>query len=290
MADRNVDARPLRGARGWLITDDKIGMLVQARGVADALGLDYVHKTVHPKGLWRLLSPWMRPAKSERLGNVGSVLAPPWPDIAIATGRLSIPYIRALSRLARTLTFTVVLQDPKTGRRTADVIWVPDHDQLRGPNVITTLTAPHSFSQARLSELRHSVPMALATLPSPRVAIFLGGQAKGCTFNETDQWRFTRALRSLADFNASFLITPSRRTPPGLLNAIDGATHLRPRMLWRGGPNPYQNFLAHADMLIVTADSVNMTSEACATGRPVYIFKPDNISAKLVRFHEALQR
>ena len=32
-------ARPLAGAQGWIITDGKAGMDVQARGVADALGL-----------------------------------------------------------------------------------------------------------------------------------------------------------------------------------------------------------------------------------------------------------
>src|SRR5437763_16681883 len=84
MTECNDRPRPLEGARGWLITDDKIGMLVQCRGVADALGLDYVHKQVNPTGLTRLLSPWILPVRAERLGVGGSLLAPPWPDIGIA--------------------------------------------------------------------------------------------------------------------------------------------------------------------------------------------------------------
>jgi mitochondrial fission protein ELM1 len=32
--------------------------------------------------------------------------------------------------------------------------------------------------------------------------------------------------------------------------------------------------LALADAVVVTADSVNMVSEACATGRPVLLFEP----------------
>jgi mitochondrial fission protein ELM1 len=40
--------------------------------------------------------------------------------------------------------------------------------------------------------------------------------------------------------------------------------------------------------LIVTADSVNMCGEACATGRPVYVFTPSGGSPKFSRFHEAL--
>jgi uncharacterized protein len=43
-------------------------------------------------------------------------------------------------------------------------------------------------------------------------------------------------------------------------------------------------------VFIVTGDSVNMTGEACATGRPVYVFTPSGGSAKFSRFHDALRR
>src|SRR5262249_55716738 len=189
-------------------------------------------------------------------------------------------YIRALSRWAGARTFTLVLQDPRTGLRTADMIWVPEHDLLRGPNVITTLTAPHSFSQDRLSELRKALPGEIAALPRPRVAILLGGPTRACRYGEADLDRFGRALASVAALNPSFLITPSRRTPMELTNVADAATRSRPRLLWAGGgENPYPSFLAHADVLIVTADSINMTSEACATWRPVYVFQA-NLSNK----------
>ena len=289
----NDDTRPqpLSGAFGWLITDGKTGMLVQCRGVADALGLNYVHKQVSPVGMHRLLSPWMMPRRSERLGEKGSVLSPPWPDVAIATGRLSIPYIRSLSRLAGPNTYSVVLQDPKTGLRTADLIWVPQHDRLRGANVITTLTAPHSYSQARLADLRRTMPAWIAALPPPRVAVLLGGDGGGYRFTEADVLRLANTLGALAALEVSFLITPSRRTPPDLLKAVDQATQSRPRVLWAGeGENPYPDFLAHADTLVVTADSVNMTGEAGATGRPIYVFEPSGGSAKFARFHDSLRR
>ena len=290
-SNRDRASKGILRARAWLITDNKAGMIVQCRGVADALQLDYEHKQVNPKGLRRLLSPWLHPAKSEHFGEDGSAFAPPWPDIAIATGRLSIPYIRALSRWAGPRTFTVVLQDPRTGLRTADMIWVPEHDRLRGRNVITTLTAPHSFSQDRFSQLRKALSGDIAALPRPRVAILLGGHTRACTYVEADLDRFERALASVAALNPSFLITPSRRTPSELVNVADAATRSRPRLLWTGrGENPYPNFLAHADVLIVTADSINMTSEACATGRPVYVFEAAKFSSKYARFHLALRR
>src|SRR5665647_1873964 len=56
------------------------------------------------------------------------------------------------------------------------------------------------------------------------------------------------------------------------------------------GYNPYPEFLAFADMFLVPADSINMTGEPCATGRPVYVFHPDGGSPKFSRFHAALVR
>lgn len=282
-------SRPLAGARGWLITDGKAGMVVQAKGVADALGLDALMKTVAPSGLQRLTAPWGPISGKERFGEPGSVFAPPWPDVAIATGRHSIPYIRALRRNAKLATYTVVLQDPRTGANTADLIWVPAHDGLRGGNVITTITAPHSFSQSRLGELRRDIPADIAALPQPRIMIALGGKNGVYRFTNADDDRLQTAIACLSRLGASFMVTPSRRSHRRLVNAVGAATAGRPRLLWDGaGDNPYARFLAHADTIVVTADSVNMTGEACATGRPVYVFEPSAGSAKFRRFHEAL--
>jgi uncharacterized protein len=289
----NSPTHPLAGRRAWLITDGKIGMDVQVRGVADALGLTAEVKHVTPTGVHRFLSPWLPPAASERIGR-GGALSAPWPAVVLATGRLSIPYLRAVRRMAGAETFTVILQDPKTGAGSADLIWVPAHDRLRGPNVITTPTAPHSFTRARFAALRASTPPDIAALPGPRVAIILGGSSGDYPYSEACLRRLSRSLQSLAALGVSFLVTPSRRTHPELLAAVDQATAANPRILWRNqgqhpGPNPYPDFLAQADVLIATADSVNMCSEIAATGRPAYVFHPAGGSAKFARFHAALR-
>jgi mitochondrial fission protein ELM1 len=281
----------LAGARAWVITDGKAGMDAQATGVAEALGLAYEMKCVAPTGLWKAIAPWGPVDPRERFGQPGSSFAPPWPVIAIATGRASIPYIRALRRKAGLATYCIVLQDPKTGAGMADLIWVPEHDRRRGPNVIATLTAPHGFSPARLGELRRTLPPEITALPHPRVTVVLGGKNGIYKFTTADDNRLQASLGWICRAEGSFLITASRRTHQRLIRAVEQATEGRPRIFWDGrGPNPYPFFLAAADWLVVTADSVNMTSEACATGKPVYVFEPSGGSAKFRRFHEALQR
>ena len=100
-----------------------------------------------------------------------------------------------------------------------------------------------------------------------------------------------RALQSLAALGAGLMITPSRRTPAAVTAYVQDATEGRPRVFWDGdGDNPYPHFLAHADAFIAPANSVNMTGEPCATGKPVYVFEPEGGSRKFARFHDALRR
>jgi len=282
-------ARPLAGARGWLISDGKAGHETQARGVAEALGLAYEVVRVDPKGLWRLMAPFGPVAPGEAVGRPGGLLAPPFPAVAIAVGRTTIPYIRALRRRAGVATFTVILDDPKTGARSADLISVPEHDRLRGANVMTTLCPPHGYSPARISALRANLPADILALPAPRVAVLLGGNNAVYRFDAPAEQSLVDGLARLSSLGASLMVTASRRTPAGLMQRIVAAISAAPHLVYDGaGANPYAAFLAAADALVVSADSVNMCGEAAATGKPVYVAPLAGGSAKFRRFHDAL--
>lgn len=274
----------------WIISDGKAGHELQMLGVADALGVETVVKHVAPKGIFRATSPWGPVSPAEKFGAAQSQFCPPWPDLAFATGRLTTPYIRALKKGAGLRTFTVILLDPKVSGSAADLFWVPEHDGRRGANVVTTLTSPHRYSPARLAVLRSTMPPEVAALPTPRIAVLIGGPNGVYTYSADDIGRLSGALARVAERGAGLMITASRRTPAGLLAGIDAGTRGKPRLLWDGtGDNPYAQFLSHADAFIVTADSVNMAGEAAATGKPIHIFTPSGGSAKFARFHEGLR-
>src|SRR5690606_14121373 len=75
--------------------------------------------------------------------------------------------------------------------------------------------------------------------------------------------------------DGSVLASTSRRTPAELLPVIRDWAAARPARLFSGeGPNPFLGWMAAADHIIVTADSVNMTGEAAFTGKPVHVFHP----------------
>lgn len=283
------ERQALAGAPAWIVSDGKAGHEALCRGVAEALGLAVTLKRVAPSGLWKALAPWGPVAPRERFGAPGTAFAPPWPAVALAAGRTTIPYIRALKRRAGDAIFTVVLMDPRTGPGTADLIWVPEHDRRRGANVIATLTAPHPLSPRRLAEIRALAHAPIAALPAPRVAVLVGGPNERYRYPPAAIARLVAAVRSLAGLGAGLMITTSRRTPPDLVAALAQAVAGRPALLWTGeGENPYPAFLAHADAFLVTADSTNMAGEAAATGRPIHVFTPEGGAEKFRAFHAAL--
>jgi len=281
--------KPLAGQTAWIFSDGKAGHEAQCLGVVEALGVAAEIKRVQPAGIFKLMAPWGPVAPSEGFGRAGSAFGPPWPALAFATGRTTIPYLRALRRQAGVATYTVILMDPRTGTNSADLIWVPEHDRRRGLNVLSTLTAPHRYSPQRLATLRAQMSPAIAALPTPRVACLIGGPNGDYRYDDADEARLADALGAIANQGFSLMITASRRTPDRLVARIKDAVGDAKAYFWDGsGSNPYPEFLAHADVFMITADSVSMTCEAAATGRPIYVFTPSGGSAKFDRFHAAL--
>ena len=267
MADTALNA----GARVLVLGSGKTGHEINARGVAEALGGPTTYRRVKPRALFERLAPWGPMDFHDR----AAFLAAPLPDIVIACGRVTVPYIRALKKAGGKSLFAVFLQDPRASRSAMDLIWAPAHDRLRGPNVLTTLTSPHPFSPARLAAARALSDPRLAGLPRPRVGLALGGPSGAQHFTAADILDIREAVKAIVRQGYAVMATPSRRTPPELIAAVREGLGSAPGFVWDGqGENPYAAILALADALLVTGDSANMVGEAVATGAPVHIFEP----------------
>ena len=234
--------------------------------------------------------PWGPIDPAEASGRPNSPIGGTLPDLLIASGRRAVPYVRAVKRLSRGETFTVILKDPRTGAGAADLIWVPSHDRLRGPNVIVTLTAPHRFAPERIAAARVEPDGRLRSLRRPWAAILVGGPSRHVQFGADDAERLRGALLRLALTGTALAITTSRRTPARVSAALRDLASDTGGFLWDGAaPNPLQSMLANADLIVVTADSTNMTGEALATGVPVTVFGLAGLSRRHAAFLAALE-
>ena len=81
----------------WTLTDGKAGDALQCLGVAEAVleqtGGNIVEHKVSPRRLYALAMPWGPPDPADL-----RKLAPPWPDLAIASGRRAVSYLSWLKR------------------------------------------------------------------------------------------------------------------------------------------------------------------------------------------------
>ena len=286
------DALLAEGVRVLVLSSGKAGHEANCLGVVEALGAPYDLRVVSPRPFFARLSPYGPLDPQDRPGRPGSLFAGPSPDIVIACGRITVPYMRAVKRMAGDDVFTVFLQDPRFWRGVMNLIWAPEHDGLVGANVISTLTSPHPFSPARLAAARTAPDPRIAALPRPRAAVILGGPSGAHDFAPADVARLSEAAAAIVDAGYSVMATPSRRTPPALIDAVRRGVGNAPAFLWDGaGANPYGQILAHAEAILVTGDSVNMVGEATATGAPVYVFEPSGESGgKIARYLDALER
>jgi len=276
----------------WTVTDGKSGMENQCLGLAEALGLTPAVKRVKLRTPWRQLSPFLRMGLASAFSPEGDQLTPPWPDLLIATGRLSIPAPLYVKRASGGKTFTVQLQNPVIAPANFDLVVVPEHDDLRGSNVITTRGGLHRVTPVMLHQSGENFAPQIAHLPVPRIAVLIGGSSGAYRLTPVEMEPLAAQLGTLAKSSGgSLLVTPSRRTGDENIAILQNALRDTPAYIWNGqGPNPYYGMLGLADFILVTCDSVNMVSEACSTGKPVYVIDLPGGSDKSHRFLESLQR
>ncbi len=276
----------------WVITDGAAGNERQALALAGRLGGPVRVWQLEPSAPWSWLAPrLLAGARAALPAAQRSQFVAPWPGIAIGCGRSAALFTRALRRWSDGRTFTVQILDPRIAPAEYDLVVAPRHDGLAGANVLTTLGSLNPIDDDWLADGAAAFP-DLAALPAPRRAVLIGASHRDVAIDTQYCVAVIEAFAKQHErHGGSFLVTTSRRTPAPLSDYLRSAFARFPGLFWSGlhdGPNPYAGFLAHAQSIFVTPDSVNMLSEACAVGVPVHSWWAQPVRGKLGRLHEAL--
>ncbi len=263
----------------------------QCMGLAEALGLSPIIKRVGLRAPWRQLTPYFRIGGMAQFASGSDPLTPPFPDLLIATGRHSIAASLLVKRLSGGKTRTVQLQNPVIAASHFDLVVVPRHDGISGPNIVSTKGALHRITPDVLREGAAKLAPRLSQLKRPYIGVLIGGTNAAYRLERAEITALAAGLKTAAEkVNASLVITPSRRTGEENIRVLKETLGSVPHFLWDGtGDNPYFGILGLADYLVVTADSVNMASEAASTGKPVYVATLPGGSAKFNRFHRMMR-
>ena len=290
---QSVTMKTSHGGECWVITDGAAGNERQAMALAQTTGLIIRPFRVQLRRPWAWAAPRLLPASLLALPPVQRAqFRPPWPRVVIGCGRASAMLTRLVGQLSDRRTYTVQILDPRLDTRFWNLVVAPVHDELKAANVIEMTGSLNPIDDTWLAEGREACP-TLGDLPKPRRAILLGGERRGIELGAPYARQLVESLRAMAAREGgSFMISSSRRTPAAFRDAVVAGLADFPGHVWTGGDdagNPYAGYLGWADSLVVTPDSVNMLSEACATGRPVRTLVTAPLPAKLARLHATLR-
>lgn len=287
--------------RIWVVTDGRPGNENPAKALAEGFAeiaarpCEIAVKRLALRPGFSLLPPrlWLAAGAAIdawpflTLEDRGASLAPPYPDLVIGAGRRSAPFTLAIKRSSHGRAVAAQILDPKLAPSLFDLVVTPAHDQLSGANVHQTIGSIHNVSPETLQACRDE---RLRGIGRPLIGVLVGGSSGAATLRVEDTDRLMDAIRPAAAAGAGVAATPSRRTSLQAEERLEAEIRGFGGFFWRGdGDNPYRAILAAADALVVTADSVNMASEAAGAGKPVFIAQASRLSPKLERFHRRMR-
>jgi uncharacterized protein len=268
----------------WVIHDDAAGNRQQAIALAEALGWAFQEKIVLPGRMTKLFSPRLLPFVKHPMGPEFASTMKKSPRYVIGCGRQAALATRLMKKAG---SIAIQILDPRISCKHWDVVISPMHDSLQGSNIINCVGSLHNVNAATLTDWRSRKP-ALTKLSSPRTAVFIGGPSRMALFNEgLLEVMFSQLEYDLARHGGSLIICGSRRTPKLVAEKIRHRFSGSNFPIWfddSDGENIYHAALAHSDRIVLTPDSVNMISEACATDRPVFIAQPERATGRMKHF------
>ena len=274
----------------WALHDGAAGNHRQASALAEALGLTARDWPLSLAAPARWFAPRRWPGSEAAFGaNFSAALQAPMPTWAIGCGRRAALATRLLhARGAR----TVQILDPRIDPQHWDLVIAPEHDGLRGSNVLSLIGSLNPVDATWLMNARMRFP-ELGNLPGPRTTILLGGPTDAVRFDRSAFEVLASKLEyTLATEGGSVIVCGSRRTPREFAEIVRARYGESSAAVWMNnddGENFYAGALAWADRIIVSPDSVNMMSEACATSAPVFIAEPNRATGRVRRFIASLE-
>lgn len=261
----------------WVLSGHKAGDNAQLTALATALGWPFEIKRLAYRSTELATNLLLRVTLAGIVASRSSPLTAPWPDLVLTAGRRNEPVARWIKRQSGGRTKLVHLGRPWAPPERFDlVITTPQYFVPERANVLTVGMPLHAVTPAALAESAPAWEPRLKHLPRPRIAVLVGGVSSPFRFAAEEGGSLGRLANGRAmQTGGSLLVTTSARTDPKAAAAIERAlTAPNHFHRWRAGAadNPYRAFLALADEIVVTGDSISMLAEATATGKPVFIF------------------
>lgn len=281
----------------WVLKDDRVGSYMQSIALAEKLGFGYETKDITYNKISNLPNFLI---KSTLLGvnrKVSNDLTDEQPDIVIAAGRKLAPISLYIKNYFKNHPYTIQIMRPNFNHNKFDAIILPTHDNYpEHHNVIRMVGSLNKINPEFLEKQKEKWKKEFENLQEPKIAVLIGGGSKKGVFTPEMASELANNISKIANnMKASLLVTTSRRTSDEAIASLKKSLCCKKKDCyfydWKDSQieNPYFGYIAVADYIITTGDSLSMCAESCSTGKPVYIYAPNGIcSEKHKKLHKDL--
>ena len=261
----------MRYFNALLLTEGAHGMVSQVEGLAKALNLDFNHCFVNLKNPWRYFPINLVPvSKSVIDGRIPNQIEN---QVLISCGKNSIISSLFLKRNNKNL-FNIHIQNPKVNFSNFDLIVAPEHDQIKGNNVLSTLGALHYITKHEIDNSSNFFSKYNISENDKTVSLILGGPNRYYDFNEIDLGNIFLLIKdNFLDKGFKLILVRSRRTPDNIIDFAKKFFLNSAVIIDFVSKEFYLSALKLSKIIIVTCDSTSMISECAITQKPIFVAK-----------------
>jgi len=252
--------------KGILLTEGMHGMISQVEGLAKALDLEFIHEKIELNKFWKIIPPSLTPIKNFVFKNEINQNF----NIVISCGRKSVIPSIYLKQKYKNKIMNIHIQDPKVSLDNFDYIVAPEHDGLKGKNVLTTKGAIHYLRNNELNKSESYLKPQI--IKEKVVSLIVGGPNKYYDYKSKilDEV-FLKIKDNFIDNGYQLIFIPSMRTPQKIIDKAKNYFDDNQIIVTNVDKQAYLSSLKLADHIVVTCDSTSMISEAAMTGKPIYV-------------------
>jgi len=253
--------------KGLLLTEGMHGMISQVEGLAKALNIEFIHQKVELNSFWKLIPPNLTPVSNLVFKKIDVSDF----DIIISCGRKSVIPSIYLKKNSKKKVFNIHIQDPKVSLNNFDFVIAPEHDDLKGKNVITSKGAIHYLTLDEI-ENNHNYLTDKLDKNQEYLLLVLGGPNKYYDYVDQNLINIFSTIKKILDSNnLQAIVIPSMRTPKKTIDLANKYFGEKNLIINTIDKKAYLSGLSLAKYIVVTCDSTSMISEASLTGKPIYI-------------------
>ena len=272
--------------KALLLTEGYHGMISQVEGLAKALNADFQHRIVRLNWLWNYIPPKLSPVSRLILKDGQYITENEKFDLVISCGRKSVIPSIFIKKKNKKI-FTIHIQNPKVRFNNFDLIVAPEHDELKGENIITSKGAIHYITRSEIEKARSYL---LDKIQNEKiVSLILGGPNKYYNFSNEELTNIFREIKSsFISQGYKAIIIPSMRTPKRIIDLAINEFLTDGFVVNSVDKQAYLSSLAIANSIVVTCDSTSMISEAATSGKPIFVahMQPKRNNYRFKRFYK----